>query len=569
MRARLHSERGRRGGHTLRPLRLDEHEIGRSNVNRRDDWDFERDTAASQNSPFHIFIQTTDPDQEDLELKWLTLAVGMPYIRETQADEYLAAWYYQLEAMLASALESFDEKSNDYKFRGIQWWPFDSADTTEAWKGADHHCSIRDIWAKRPTMRTEDEIAERETAARVVETTRVRKQQRAAVEGNMYLCTHTGCEREQRGRGFGSIQALQGHHAWHNRDIAIAEDCHLCTITGCDRAILGRGLATPLALQQHMVFRFKLGNDAYLCTYDQCGRSQAGKGFKTLQTLERHLTRYYQLGSSTSPMRVTQFSTSMAESNKQIIISDSATESLAEASLQHTHLVEHRAERRKSRKADKEEHSREDNADQAGIVARRPRTIKSVLEKAKLLPLTATNRDGQWAQGFVAHLRLIKTEVGSRWMVGLQKLLAFAFSIIDAGALATSAAFARESAGIIGLYKDIVATEGPGGAHHYSSLANSLVNTAHVYSEFENELQDKKSSEYQKYKAAVEGHKKERVRGVFGEHGEGHRPGLSEDKQLAKSHFTKMEKLLNTALALSYLGDAFGPGIHALMIASD
>ncbi|THY54004.1 hypothetical protein D6C99_03634 [Aureobasidium pullulans] len=173
-----------------------------------------------------MFIQSTDPDQEDLELKWLTLAVGMPYIRETQADEYLAAWYYQLEAMLASALGSLDEKSNDYKFH-----------TTEAWKGADHHCSIRDIWAKRPTMRTEDEIAEREAAARVVETTRVRKQQRAAVEGNMYLCTHTGCEREQRGRDFGSIQALEGHHAW----------------------------------------------------------SQAGKGFKTLQTLERHLTRYYQL----------------------------------------------------------------------------------------------------------------------------------------------------------------------------------------------------------------------------------------------------------------------------------
>lgn len=194
-----------------------------------------------------------------------------------------------------------DEKSNDYKFRGMQWWPFDSADTTEAWKGADHHCSIRDIWAKRPTMRTEDEIAEREAAARVVETTRVRKQQRAAVEGNMYLCTHTGCEREQRGRGFGSIQTLQGHHAWHNRDVAIAEDRHLCTITGCDRAILGHGLATPLALQQHMVFHFKLGNDAYLCTYDQCGRSQAGKGFKTLQTLERHLTRNYQLDSGTSP----------------------------------------------------------------------------------------------------------------------------------------------------------------------------------------------------------------------------------------------------------------------------
>ena len=41
------------------------------------------------------------------------------------------------------------------------------------------------------------------------------------------------------------------------------------------------------------------------------------------------------------------------------------------------------------------------------------------------------------------------------------------------------------------------------------SLLVRYVNIAHVYSEFENELQDKKSSEYQKYKAAVEGHKKE------------------------------------------------------------
>ncbi|TIA77336.1 hypothetical protein D6C76_04865 [Aureobasidium pullulans] len=252
-----------------------------------------------------------------------------------------------------------------------------------------------------------------------------------------------------------------------------------------------------------------------------------------------------------------------------------------------------KAERRKSRKADKEEDSREDNADQAGIVARRPRTIKSVLEKAKLLPLTATNRDGQWAQGFVAHLRLIKTDVGSRSMVGLQKLLAFAFSVIGARAPRPRERWH---------YRALQRHQGRGGAHHYSSLANSLVcltkqklenvfsevsllvryvNIAHVYSEFENELQDKKSSEYKKYKAAVEGHEKEfgkphmgasrrqLVRGVFGEHGEGHRPRLSEDKHLAKSHFTKMEKLLNTALALSYLGDAFGPDIHALLIASD
>ncbi|OBW66073.1 MAG: Uncharacterized protein AUREO_038620 [Aureobasidium pullulans] len=225
-----------------------------------------------------------------------------------------------------------------------------------------------------------------------------------------------------------------------------------------------------------------------------------------------------------------------------------------------------KAERRKSRKADKEEDSSEDNADQAGIVARRPRTIKSVLEKAKLLPLTATNRDGQrWKQ-----IDGGPTEAARLRLLGHRRK-------------GSSAAFARESAGIIGLYQDIIAPEGPGGAHHYSPLANSLVcltkqkfenmfsvvsllvryvNIAHVYSEFENELQDKKSSEYQKYKAAVEGHKKE-----FGKlhMGASHRQYIL--TQAAKSHFTKMEKLLNTALALSYLGDAFGPDIHALLIA--
>ncbi|THY53296.1 hypothetical protein D6C97_06122 [Aureobasidium pullulans] len=188
---------------------------------------------ASQNSPFHMSIQSTDPDQEDLELKWLTLAVGMPYIRETQADEYLAAWYYQLEAMLASALGSLDEKGNDYRFRGMQWWPFDSAGTTEAWKRADHHCSIRDIWAKRPTMRTEDEIDEREAAARVVETTRSRE-----------TCTSV-----------------------HTPD--------------------ARGSREGVVSGQAKLLKVTMPGTT--------GMSQAGKGFKTLQTLERHLTRYYQL----------------------------------------------------------------------------------------------------------------------------------------------------------------------------------------------------------------------------------------------------------------------------------
>lgn len=238
---------------------------------------------------------------------------------------------------------------------------------------------------------------------------------------------------------------------------------------------------------------------------------------------------------------------------------------------------------------------------------RKPRTERCALERAQLLPLTTNGRDSDWASGFVSYLRLIKTDLGSKSMVALQKLLAFVFSIEGARSLARSAQIAHSSASTITLYKDIVATRDARGQFHYSTLAEFLahvtkqkfnnvlaevsllvqyVNVARVFADYDCELLDNDSEEYGQYKKVVEGHEKEfgrlgmvalrrqyiltqAVRGLFAGNREGGRAGLTEDKQLSKQHFPEMNKHLNAALTLSYLREVFDPGIHALMLGAD
>ena len=55
---------------------------------------------------------------------------------------------------------------------------------------------------------------------------------------------------------------------------------------------------------------------------------------------------------------------------------------------------------------------------------------------------------------------------------------------------------------------------------------------------------------------------------MFGDDREGGRADVDEEKKLSRVHYAQMDKHLNTALSLSYLKAAFGPGIHALMLGS-
>jgi hypothetical protein len=58
------------------------------------------------------------------------------------------------------------------------------------------------------------------------------------------------------------------------------------------------------------------------------------------------------------------------------------------------------------------------------------------------------------------------------------------------------------------------------------------------------------------------------VRGMFGEDREGGIADVGEEKKLSRVDYAQMDKHLNTALSLSYLKAAFGPGINALMLSS-
>lgn len=220
------------------------------------------------------------------------LAMGEPFVRKTQEDEYLAARYYQIEAMLASALHALHEKSVDYKFRGLQWWAFDDEDASEPWSGGDSHNAILDGWANRPEMRSEDEIAERRAAENARETVRVRKQQALCVENDIYLCIIDGCPRSERdkGQGFACPAALASE--WHSADENIRNDLYLCTVEGCSRSEPGHRMPTHHALQAHLVYHKNQDTDLHLCTYPDCGRSQPGKGFKSSTFLTRHLDSY-------------------------------------------------------------------------------------------------------------------------------------------------------------------------------------------------------------------------------------------------------------------------------------
>jgi hypothetical protein len=240
------------------------------------------------------------------------------------------------------------------------------------------------------------------------------------------------------------------------------------------------------------------------------------------------------------------------------------------------------------------------------IFVRRPKVERCLLGKVKSLPLTANNRTANWATAFVGYLRIMKTDLGSKSMVALQKLLAFAFSVEGARSLAISAQSARYSAGAKNMYKDIVSTQDARGLFHYFELADSLTNLAHqkfnnvlaevsllvqyvtvagVFAEYHHELVDPDSPEYAKYKQTVEGNEREfgrlgmrssrrryiltkTVRGMFGEDREGGIADVGEEKKLSRVDYAQMDKHLNTALSLSYLKAAFGPGINALMLSS-
>jgi hypothetical protein len=168
--------------------------------------------SADTGSPFHQFIQSTAAD-ETLELECVTLALGQPFIRVSQEDEYLAGRWYQVEVMLAGAFSGLQSRSSDSKFHDLRLWHLDNQNVTLTlpWSGGDSHSALRNIWAARLNILVEDEL----------------------VNADSYLCTDSECGRSESGKGLETATALPRHMGSHDRGVAESEPLKKHTQTSC------------------------------------------------------------------------------------------------------------------------------------------------------------------------------------------------------------------------------------------------------------------------------------------------------------------------------------------------
>ncbi|KEQ82626.1 hypothetical protein M438DRAFT_54862 [Aureobasidium pullulans EXF-150] len=231
---------------------------------------------ADTGSGFHKWIQACKSDGAKYELHWSILAIGDPFWRLTVHDEYLAARYYQLEAMLASALGSCGDQprisnfspSRDPNFSLLRFWPWESPNFQAQWRGIDTHSALTDIWCN-PSGITEEEKLERVVLSR----TRRLADNR---EHDLYLCDYDpDCNKAQPGQGFALAKDLARHIGIHISN----EVLHPCTHQDCPRSG-DNGFEIAAALTQHLnwhEYRVVLECDDPRCTYSTGGQERYQK----------------------------------------------------------------------------------------------------------------------------------------------------------------------------------------------------------------------------------------------------------------------------------------------------
>lgn len=168
-----------------------------------------------------------------MTLEWFTLAMGKPFVRRSQEDEYLAARFYQVEAMVASAFGTLYSEIREYKFCDLQMWQLDNRDVVLPWSGGDSHCSIKDIWAARPSIQAEDEVAETRAAQIVTHRQTQQDAWAANIESDAYLCTVDDCPRAGTGQEFGTSYSLARHLDSHKAEVNARDDGYLCQVKDC------------------------------------------------------------------------------------------------------------------------------------------------------------------------------------------------------------------------------------------------------------------------------------------------------------------------------------------------
>ncbi|TIA01127.1 hypothetical protein D6C82_04042 [Aureobasidium pullulans] len=108
-------------------------------------------SEAIRGSPFHKFIQDAKASGRSVNFHWSTLAIGESFTRRVNRDEYLAARFYQVEAMLSAAFGASISTMDNPKYLALNGWPYVDPNSKLQWTGADSHCSLEDNWPNPPT----------------------------------------------------------------------------------------------------------------------------------------------------------------------------------------------------------------------------------------------------------------------------------------------------------------------------------------------------------------------------------------------------------------------------------
>jgi hypothetical protein len=144
---------------------------------------------------------------------------------------------------------------------------------TLPWSGSDSHSALGDIWAARPSVRAEDERAERRAAAIAEERQQQRVQHAASIRADAYLCPEDSCPKSISGQGCSSLHSLKNHLDSHGTESNIQNDIYLCHVEDCYRAQPGKGSGTSDAAKYHADTHAKKNTDSFLCSDPECGRS--------------------------------------------------------------------------------------------------------------------------------------------------------------------------------------------------------------------------------------------------------------------------------------------------------
>lgn len=157
------------------------------------------------------------------------------------------------------------------------------------WSGGNSSCSTKAIWAARPHIQAEDELAETRAAQLVTHRQTQQDVWAANIESDAHLCTFDDCHRAGHDQGFGSSYSSIRHLDSHKAEDNVRDDGYLCQVKDCPWAAPGKGLVSAQALLYHQSSHYHINADSYLCTEPECGRSGPGKGFRDSTHLARHM----------------------------------------------------------------------------------------------------------------------------------------------------------------------------------------------------------------------------------------------------------------------------------------